>query len=182
MLPRLFQEYYRTIAVVSFILVGTAGWFFFIRPLEARIAITRVATIEGIAAKERFAEQKATFERLRSDLTKVSPTIVDKISRLSPKGRDVPQLLVELEALANETGLLLKDIGVSEGKTESEKAFPKGVKSIDLVITVSAGDYSTLKRFLDAVEKNVRLLNVKSFTFAKGLQSYIINVQAYYME
>lgn len=182
MLPRFLSTQYRALSIILFLFAAALGWFFLVGPLEARIVATKRTLIEREGQKERLTQEQVLFGRLRDELAKISPEVSEKINRLLPKGRDVPRLLVELEALANETGLLLKDIGVSEGKTDDIKQFPNGVKPVDLVITVSAGDYATLKRFLDAVEKNVRLLNVKSFTFSKGLQAYTINVQAFYRE
>ncbi|MBI4281675.1 type 4a pilus biogenesis protein PilO [Candidatus Uhrbacteria bacterium] len=161
-------------------LLGAGGWFFLLQPTSNNLAAARAAHTTLTAEYDRLREAEAAADRLTKEVSRVRPEEFEKMSRIVPSGRDVPRLIVELESLASETGILLKDVGLGEERESSAKDLPKGVHAIDLVVTVTGGDYATLKRFLEAIEKNVRLLDVQSFMFSKGLQSYSINLRAYY--
>lgn len=166
------------VAAVIFLL----GWFLLLAPARARLSVER-ASLQSIEAESTKASaQRATLEHLRSAIKDIRPEEFAKIDRMVPLGRDVPNLILQLEALASETGILLKHVALQEGRGGDDKSLPKGVKSVDLVVTVTGGDYATLKRFLEAAEKSGRILDVRNFTFSRGLQSYTINVQAYYRE
>lgn len=177
-----FRRHVLVSACIVAAIVFLLGWFLVLQPARARFVADSLSlrSMEEEGAKLR--EQNATFDRLQKAMKNVRPEELAKIDRIVPSGRDVPHLILELEALASETGILLKDVALQEGKGDSDKSLPKGVKSIDLVVTVTGGDYATLKRFLEAVEKSGRILDVRNFTFSRGLQSYTINVQAYYRE
>lgn len=162
--------------------VGSVGWFLFVMPIRARLATAQSLLRAGEEEATRQARERAAFDRLQSTIKKVRPEEFAKIDRIVPRGRDVPHLILELEALASETGILLKNVALQEGGAENETALPKGVHPIGLVITVTGGDYVTLKHFLESIEKNGRIMDVRNFTFAKGLQSYTITIQAYYRE
>lgn len=161
-------------------LLGVGGWFLLLQPTSNDLATLRATHTTLVAEYDRLREEAAAADRLTKEVSRVTPEEFDKMSRIVPSGRDVPRLIVELESLASETGILLKDVGLGEGREGLAKDLPKDVHAIDLVVTVTGGDYATLKRFLEAIEKNIRLLDVQSFMFSKGLQSYIINLRAYY--
>lgn len=177
-----FRRHVLVAALLVVALVFSLGWFLVLQPARTRLATERslLRSIEEEGA--RALEQRVALDRLRSAIANVRPEEFAKIDRTHPLGRDVPHLILELEAFASETGILLKNVALQESRGGVEKLLPKGVKSIDLVVTVTGGDYATLKQFLEAIEKSGRILDVRNFTFARGLQSYTINVQAYYRE
>lgn len=178
--------FFRRHALIAAALIGaivfSLGWFLALEPARARLAAERSLLRSLEEERASVEEGAAAFDRLRSAIADVRPEEFAKIDRTHPRGRDVPRLILELEAFASETGILLKDVALQEGRGDVAQSLPQGVKSIDLVVTVSGGDYATLKRFLEAIEKSGRILDVRNFTFARGLQSYTINVQAYYRE
>lgn len=169
-------------AIVCALVIGALGWFFIIQPQSSAIALLRQEATTLSDEQDRLERERSTFEQSRADASKFGADNTQKIDRLVPRGRDVPRLIVELESLASETGVLLKNIGLAEAATDSTQKFSTPVSVADLVVTVTGGDYVTLKRFLEAIEKNSRLLDVRSFSFAKGLQDYTIRLRAYYRE
>lgn len=174
------------VLVASCVVAGSvilAGWALIVRPIAGELVYHRMALSQNEQEYKRMIQERATFDRLQKEIDAVAPQDFEKIDRIVPVGRDVPHLIVELESLASETGVLLTDINVQEDDdAKAAKLLPAHVKPINVVITVAGADYAVTKRFLDAIEKNARLLDVKRFTFAKGVKSYTINLTGYYKE
>lgn len=97
-----------------------------------------------------------------------------KISHILPLGEDVPSLIIQLEALALEGGLVLEDISFSvyteESAVKNREAPQKEevVKDYQtLLINLKLiGDYSAFKNFLKAAEENIRLMDIISVNFS----------------
>jgi len=97
---------------------------------------------------------------------------VDKINYIIPSGEDIPNLIVQLEALAFEQGLVLGKIEMTPretgqergGDTQQEKP-AEGYKALTINISVM-GTYTAIKNYLLAVEENMRLMDINSLNFS----------------
>ena len=97
---------------------------------------------------------------------------VDKINYIIPSGEDIPNLIVQLEALAFEQGLVLGKIEMTSretgqeggGDTQQEKP-AEGYKILTINISMM-GTYTAIKNYLLAVEENMRLMDVNSLKFS----------------
>jgi len=111
---------------------------------------------------------------------------VKDIPDILPKEEQVPELLVQLDALAKENNMGLASINITPG-AEAEEAL---YKSLSISAGV-AGSYSNLKKYLDSVEKNMRLIDITSIDFSAipvveegplDIFSYTVNMRTYYIE
>lgn len=126
--------------------------------------------------------------------------VLKKLDYIIANGPDVPNLIVQLEALVAEGGMSLSNVNfsITEEKIGSEKAKEvraggeakpeqalKGYNSVIIDIKIG-GDYLGFKNFLQAVEENMRLIDIESITFTPkeigGAGGFEFNVilQAYY--
>lgn len=156
------------------------GWFFLLSPAWGRLEMAKRTGEEQRQTIEQLYGERARAERRKTALEKLDQEKLQKISRVIPVGRDVPRLVAELEALASETGVSLKSIAVGETERSLTTTLPRGVRPIPLSVTVSGVTYSATKAFLAALESNLRLLDVQSFSFSQGVQDYTMSIQAYY--
>jgi Tfp pilus assembly protein PilO len=111
---------------------------------------------------------------------------VKDISNILPKEKQIPELLVQLEAIAKENSMTLASINVTPAAEE------KGVNYKSLRISLGlAGSYSNLKKYLDSVERNMRIMDITSIDFsatpvvAQGpadVFSYTVNIKTYFIE
>lgn len=144
---------------------------------------------------QKLAELKKKYDTLMEQ--------TEKIEIALPRGQDVPALLIELEALTSQNGLILNSVkfvsfeGAKKKKAaESEmnqgaaSALMAGVKSMDIELNLS-GDYNSLKNFLKAVESNLRIMDISVINFGSsagsgeiskisGLATLIVVLNAYY--
>jgi Tfp pilus assembly protein PilO len=121
----------------------------------------------------RTEELKGEYQAAQEEL--------EKIFLALPEKEELPRLLMEFRTLASANGMLLESVGFSQteekekvpkksarakGETEQSKRFPffpsLGVK---LQLT---GPYEAFKGYLRAIEKNVRLIDVRSISFSAG--------------
>ncbi len=145
----------------------------------------------GAQVKEKeqtLASKQKTWEDLKEleeNYNRAKVKVKD-IPDVLPKEEEIPELLIQLEALAKENNMGLASINVIPG-AETEEAL---YKSLNISIGV-AGSYSNLKKYLDSVEKNMRIMDVTSIDFSAtpvveegplDIFSYTVNMRTYYIE
>lgn len=92
------------------------------------------------------------YNERSSDLTSFSKAI--------PVGQNIPELLINLEALASENGLIFSSVNF---KPKDLKA--QNVKTLIMEIRVK-GSYSAFQNYLKAMEKSLRLFDVTRISFS----------------
>lgn len=77
-----------------------------------------------------------------------------------PVGGGIPELLVNLETLASENGLIFSGVEVKQKEFK-----PAGIKTLVLELKLK-GSYQALQNYLKAAEKSIRLLDVAAVSFS----------------
>lgn len=108
-----------------------------------------------------------------------------------PKNKEIPNLIVQFEALASENGLILEEINFVEEESkkrsdsEQTQSSPVGYKDINVILKL-VGEYPAFASFLKALEYNVRIADVNSIELSseKGDEtsgfSYNVKLKVYY--
>lgn len=163
--------------------------------------------------EQKLAQAQESKKKL-DDLKIKYQTVQDEESRILqavPPSKDIPGLLVQMEALASQNGLILSSLnfvypesesGVRASIIEIEEAegygsgtaesggvsLPAGVKVLSVTLSLN-GDYNSLKNFLRAVENNLRLTDVSKINFDEsgdktelGLGKLAIELSVYYKQ
>ena len=98
---------------------------------------------------------------------------IKKASYLLPIEKDIPGLIVQFEALASENGLILESINFIE-KTKKRASTGGGEAAVmpgqiykTLNVSVELyGSYASFRSFLEAIEYNVRIMDISSINFS----------------
>ena len=108
---------------------------------------------------------------------------IKKVSYIFPEEKDSAGLIVQFEALASENGLILERIDFGR-VTKDQKDLT--VKSLDLTLNLK-GSYPAFKSFLEALELNVRMMDIQTINFTAGkedagitLFEFNIKLKVYY--
>ena len=115
--------------------------------------------------KQIFIETQELASKIEN-LTKSSQEnkeSVEKTNYILPDSEDIPNLIVQLEALAFEQGLILEKIEFTLIKQESENIKDYQTLSVNMRLI---GSYPALKNFLKAAEENMRLMDISSINFS----------------
>ena len=150
---------------------------------------------ETQSLNQKLAELKKKYEKMESEIQRVAAAL--------PEGADIPALLVQLEALTSQNGLILNSVGFNfptetkNKKTAETEIKQEGVLSAgspaalvnvkSLVVGLSlSGNYNSLKNFLKAVESSLRIMDITAINFgaasseAVGLATFTVSLNAYY--
>jgi len=136
-----------------------------------------------------------------NELTKIykdNKESIDKIDLILPLKEDIPNLIVQVESLVFEQGLILDKLEVSTptedgGGTinlEDVRANKESSVSKYKTLTISlgfTGDYSALKNFLKATEENMRLIDIESIGVSPesenmGIFRFDLSLKTYYQK
>lgn len=181
--------------IILLALAGAAVWFLIlpvydgISAARTELAVQEKKIKEAEESKAKLLQLQEKYETLKAEEEKI-------LSAVPNKG-DVPGLLIQLEALSSQNGLILNSIDFSypaeTQKThaaavdadESQKtSSPAGgtmalpaalaaapaapsVKTLSMNLSLS-GNYEAFKNFLKAVENNLRLTDVVFTNFSYG--------------
>lgn len=172
---------------VVVLIVGGGSWFI-LKPLYHDIRENNQAAQLSVrldATRNQFAQLK-----LKSDAW-AAENQTDAINLILPSYSDLPNLLVELEALADHSKFQLQGIAVAEEAVGANSTTPggavaaattsatSGIRELKVTLNLTNGTYSHLRDFLSLAQSAWRLVAVQSINFGTD-SSYAIELTSYY--
>lgn len=173
----------KNIIILILILVFIGIVFLFDLPAYNRFTLLN----REIKWQEQLLEDKQAVIAKTEQLKQDYETHKDELKRVNyalPSGKEIPNLIVQLEALVSENGLVLENLNFLEKEAKAGEA-PAPYKSLEISLR-AAGTYESLEGFLKALELNIRLMDVKLISFSskqsetEGLFIFNINLIVYY--
>ncbi len=148
-----------------FIIILTLGFIGSVIFLDVPMVQNVLGIKKDIETQQKLLSEKNDFIQTVEKLAekyKGNEDVFKQLNFILPNDEDVPNLIVQLEALANGSGIILSDITFAkEEETEKELLDYKTI-SVDLRLS---GSYESFKNFLATVENNMRLTDVDSINF-----------------
>lgn len=127
---------------------------------------------------------KQVYESRKSEIENVYYSL--------PSAEDIPGLIVQFEALVSENGLILEELDFFEKKVkkteEVETKTPESFKTLEVTLSAT-GRYQSFKSFLEALELNIRLMDIKIIQFSSeeteeilgtGFFTFDVRLEVYY--
>lgn len=174
-----FQKYFFVTVAATAIIPATAIFFLLIAPTRDAL-MARKGDFER--ATRLLNERTAQTNRLEKDsalLATLPPEAIKTIEEMIPAAKDTEGLLQILEDRAAEFGFILRNLDIAEA-TEKESPLPQ-VRVLKLSLSVVGGDYAAFVKFLGALQKTARLLDVTSVSFSAGTGNYAVNAKSYWL-
>lgn len=177
-------RYFYVFVGIFLVAVVAGAYFLVFRPQIDRLANINLFTYrESLATLNQLKAERASVERIIGEWQNVSPDDWQLLTDLLPGRRDIPGILMQLEAIANQSGVQLAGITVGEA-TVDQPAAKSGdpVGELMLSVTVTNGGYGQVKRFVELVETNLRLMDIRSLSFTGATQSSVtVNITTYFI-
>lgn len=153
------------------------GYLFVFRPEFARIRqADRTARLQQErAGKEAYLKQ---LDDLNAAYEAYDAEDVQRIRTMIPAEEDTPGLMAILEAAARTSDLQLTTINFATGDTTGLSGV-QGLGALNISISVQHGTYQRFKLFLQALESNLRLFDVRSANISPATSSYSMTIRAY---
>lgn len=131
--------------------------------------------------QQNLFEEKSDFIQTVGKLAekyKGNESVFKELDFILPNDQDVPNLIVQLETLANNSGVVLDNVAIIEEEKSKEKTSDYGIVNVNLKLNSS---YESFKNFLTIVENNMRLIDISSIDFdaqigSGGAPSFDFNV------
>lgn len=134
---------------------------------------SKFAFLNGeIKRQEQLLKDKQEVIAKANQLKEDYDTYKDELKKVSyalPSGKEIPNLIVQLEALVSENGLVLESLNFVEEakKTKGETELSMPYKSLGVSLS-TIGTYESFESFLKALELNIRLMDIKLISFSSG--------------
>lgn len=169
----------RLIIPISFLVIIIVLLFMVIRPVYSDIKQAKEDVLIYSTALNNSTELKETRDVLIEKYKNIKTEDRERLLHLLPSSIGNIELILEIEKIANIKGMPIKDIGFDTKKLEPEKnkeeegtivveddklaSLPYGIFPIDFVVE---GRYNVFVEFLQELEQNLRLVDIKSISFA----------------
>lgn len=172
-----------------FLLIIAGGLFFgMTTSLFAEVDALR---LEKIRVNEDFEKALAVEERfgkLKGEANAITPSELEKLDLLLPKSVNTVDLLVKIDGIAKGSSMTLADVKINVEAAKNTNARNTtaiaGLGTVTFDFNVS-GSYDALRKFLDDLERNLRLVDVSAITFNStdpGPYQYNIKLKTYWLK
>lgn len=154
----------------------------------------------GIVALQ---EKKETLTKARADLSELdkkqkqflaernamSQVELDRLERLLPREINPVLFVMELDTIAKEQGMSLKNIKFGDAKIDTPTVGPAAPKKLYETFTLSfdiTGPYTSFTNFLQQIEQGLRVTDVTAITLVANdkvdVYQYSVKAQTYWMK
>ncbi len=201
--PRWHKIFKALIAFLPIVTWGTAGAIVVLASISFIIPKYKAVTADANAQisdkeDEIYNKEKDLLEltTLKEDYDAITDVEFAKISQILPEGKDIPGLIVQLEALVRKNGLNITSIDISDVKDNVSRkdtaasATPAGLQELSINLVVTGGTYNKFKELIKSIEQNVRLFDIISLGFTPlpddesgqaPSDSFGFNIKTYYI-
>jgi Tfp pilus assembly protein PilO len=188
-----------TLALVLSFALSIAAYVLFVGPQFKKVGIGRtydVVTLNAeLASKENTLNQLTELDK---NLSELSESEIDLIARVLPNDKLVPELLAQIEVIAQTSGVSLASINIAEiddseqlstrqqlqkqlSDTQATKK-ESTLKKISVRLSITAGNYQAFERFIESLESHTRIMDIQRFNYGTENQFHSVTVTTYYLE
>ena len=135
-------------------------------------------------AKRIQAERDALLEKFRT----ISDEDLERIKRLLPDNVDSVRLILEIDRIASQYGVIIKDIRVSDiSDAAGDGLGPREEKlygAIGLSLTF-IGSYDPFRNLVFDLERSLRIVDITTLSFTaieQDLNQYSVGIQTYWLK
>ncbi len=180
----------RTILSIIMILASVGGFIIYIVPTykDAQTISQKKTEYLGLL------DNATKLEKQRNDLllkyNSVEKSDIERLEKMLPANPDNVKLILEIDALAKTQGLSLQNVKIKSSETDA-KSKPATTKvnadigTLTLEFT-TVGPYPGYVKFVNILEKNLRIMDVQKVTFLapddKTSYQYQTTVETYWVK
>lgn len=156
-----------------------------IRALLARKAQLNQSITTAKAVSARVTELGSVYNAFNSEE-------IDRLNELLPDHIDNIQLIIDVNGIAKNYGMSLKDVKVETSEDDSKNSGTKTTLKADdtrlgvMLLSFSVtGTYDAYKKFLADLASSLRLIDLSTTSFAtddKGVYTYNVSLKTYWLK
>lgn len=191
------------LAVPIILIVGSVTFFIlFTNPTYGELKTMREEAKAYKDALENSQALESERDKLTQKYNSMSPENLDRLMKMLPNSVDNIRLILEIEKIALPFGMTLRDVKYDAKQAEQQKGstVPGGAPTMsesktygtwDLSFTVQ-GTYANFVNFLADLERNLRIVDVRSVDFDSNLSAttpgvtdvykFTVNLRTYWLK
>lgn len=179
----------KSIITVLFVAAAVALLFWVARPGWDKILALRTERTDVKAALASLNDLQKVKTDLLATYDSIPKDKLDRLNELLPSEKKISDILVNFENLANERGMQITKIEFLKSPTgvvpkTSVGAKPSPAPEVSYKFSVT-GSYESMKSLLLALEKTLRIVDVKTMKFGEAKKSeefpeFNIEAKSYY--
>lgn len=179
----------RTIFSIIMLLASIGGFVVYTIPTYAdvkTIGVQKTEYLDLLQSARTLAEKR---DQLLQIYNSISPDEIARLEKMLPQNPDNVKLILEIDALAKNQALALQNVKIKEATdTNSKNKTAKAnadIGTLTLEFT-TVGPYAGYVNFINILEKNLRIMNIKKVSFLapddKANYQYQTTVETYWVK
>lgn len=154
---------------VAFALLIIAACFIFTwKILVPKYTLNKTEALALASEIDSSRDKLDSLKSAQNDLEELGDT-VDKLLLSVPSDTDMPNLITELEALAVKNQASLPGLQISDSSSSNDG-------TVSIVFSIK-GDFEKLSKFISSVEKDIRYMNISTFSISSGKDDLTLTLQ-----
>lgn len=157
----------------------------YVEPGLLEVADLRAEQVIVTDAISKAREVIRLRDELRSRYNSISNADIEKIRKFLPAGSAISELFIELDVIAKDARMEIGQISFVE-ESVPQGGTSAGMKTLTVTLNLN-GSYDNFMKFLDLVEKNLRLVDAVQISLlgsggADTPVGFEVTLQAYYQD
>ncbi|MFC1597916.1 hypothetical protein ACFL2M_00070 [Patescibacteria group bacterium] len=192
------SKYFVWLVVGVGVVIFSAGWFFLLQGAYFSLQETGFTTYDEAAQNlEDRQNYLLNLTLMESEFVELDEERLQQTKHLLPVGLEPTEVISNIQAFTGATGLTVLSIDVvkpevevvQQRAVEGERTGPepfenKRIRTATVTMNVenTAGSYAELKRFLDALETFVPVMDLRNLSYTPDTSSFALQLQTYYLQ
>lgn len=183
----LLVHYYQSVFILLIILFIASGYFI-LNPLISSFKQANLEIEATLEEKEGVESYLASLNRSISAAETISPETMKRINEALPKEVEIPVLMKTFLQFAKSNGVTMESINFSPEQSSTGGLSYGGyaLATVRASVAIKAPGYQTMRKYLDDLQKNIRLLDVESISVSgdanSGEMSYSLEMKTYFLQ
>ena len=180
----------RTITSTLLIILAVIMFLSFVDPTYKEIKVLAAENEEFDEALDRSRELQSVRDDLLSKYNTFSTENLNKIEKLLPDNVDNVRLILDLDGIASQYGIVIKGLTILGDNSSNESGdvviATTNLGEIELSFNVDAS-YEDFKRFMKDLEQSLRIVDMKKLTITPKIQGedlfgFGLNIKTYWLK
>lgn len=156
----------RSIFSILLLIVSAIAFFTFVDPMYKEIQVLSAESRQFDDALIRSKELQSVRDSLLSRYNTFSSEDLNRIEKLLPDNVDNVRLILDLDSIASQYGILIKDVSILEENAGTKEIVdvdnPLGKIRLSFKFTAP---YAEFKQLIGDLEQSLRIVDIESLSF-----------------
>lgn len=173
---------------IILILIALGLFYTFINPQYQKSQVLSAELEQYENVLDNVSALSETRDELMVRLADIPAEDISKITKLLPDSNDVVQLALDLDTIASQYGISIRDVQVDTTSVDNTSQIEYNQDTLYDKATVSfrfVSNYQNFRSFMSDIERSLRVIDVRTINFRStpsGFYEYTVAVETYWLK